>query len=103
MLTATTPALPPRTNIPRPTKKIPKDTPNRVFNKLAWHQNYGTEGVHQKMLSDCIIRWRLLLEEYGPTFVHIKGERNVIADALSRLDARHYQQSLQMIVWLISS
>ena len=45
MLTATTLALPSRTNIPRPTKKNPKDTPNRVFNKLAWHQNYGTEGV----------------------------------------------------------
>ena len=45
MLTATTLALPPRTNIPRPTKKNPKDTPNRVFNKLVWHQNYGTEGV----------------------------------------------------------
>ena len=45
MLTATTLALPPRTNIPRLTKKNPKDTPNRVFNKLAWHQIYGTEGV----------------------------------------------------------
>jgi hypothetical protein len=45
MLTAMTLALPPRTNIPRPTKKYPKDTPNRVFNKLAWHQIYGTEGV----------------------------------------------------------
>jgi hypothetical protein len=41
-------ALPPRTNIPRATKKNPKDTPNRVFNKLAWYQNYGTEGVHFK-------------------------------------------------------
>ena len=38
-------ALPPRTNIPRATKKNPKDTPNRVFNKLAWYQNFGTEGV----------------------------------------------------------
>ena len=46
MLTATTLALPQCTNIPRPTKKNPKDTPNRVFNKLAWHQNYGTEGVY---------------------------------------------------------
>jgi hypothetical protein len=25
--------------------------------------------------------------EFGPTFLHIKGEKNVIADALSRLDA----------------
>ena len=39
------------------------------------------------MSSDCIIQWRLLIEEFGPTFVHIKGERNVIADALSQLDA----------------
>ena len=35
-----------------------------------------------------IIRWRLLIEEFGPTFLHIKGEKNVIAaDALSQLDA----------------
>lgn len=33
-----------------------------------------------------IMRWRLLLEEFGPTFVYIKGERNLVADALSRLD-----------------
>jgi hypothetical protein len=39
------------------------------------------------MSTDYIIRWRLLIEEFGPTFLHIKGEKNVIADALSRLDA----------------
>jgi hypothetical protein len=33
------------------------------------------------------IQWRLRIEEFGPTFLHIKGEKNVIADALSRLDA----------------
>ena len=33
-----------------------------------------------------VMRWRLLLEEYGPTLKYIKGERNVVADALSRLD-----------------
>jgi hypothetical protein len=30
-------------------------------------------------------RWILLLEEYGPKYVHIAGEKNVVADALSRL------------------
>ena len=45
MLTATTLALPPRTNIPRPTKKNPKDTLNRAFNKIDWDQINGTEGV----------------------------------------------------------
>ena len=31
------------------------------------------------------MRWRLLLEEYGPEIVYIKGPKNVVADALSRL------------------
>ena len=31
-------------------------------------------------------RWRLLLEEYNPKVVHIKGVDNDVADALSRLD-----------------
>jgi hypothetical protein len=37
------------------------------------------------MSSDRLIRWRLLLEEYGPRYEHIGGTKNVVADALSRL------------------
>ena len=33
-----------------------------------------------------IMRWRLSLEEYGPQLEYVKGESNVVADALSRLD-----------------
>jgi hypothetical protein len=32
------------------------------------------------------MRWRLLIEEFGPEFRHIKGKHNLIADALSRLE-----------------
>ena len=41
--------------------------------------------VHNTVLmsSDRIMRWRLLLEEYGITLKHIKGEKNTVADALS--------------------
>jgi hypothetical protein len=47
------------------------------------HQNI----LYKKLSSDRIIRWRLLLEEYGPEYVHVKGKDNIVADALSRMDA----------------
>ena len=35
--------------------------------------------------TDRVYRWRLVLEEYGPEIRYIKGEKNIAADALSRL------------------
>jgi hypothetical protein len=32
------------------------------------------------------MRWRLIIEEYGPTLEYVKGKKNVVADALSCLD-----------------
>ena len=29
------------------------------------------------------MRWRLILEEFGPELKYIKGENNVVADSLS--------------------
>ena len=34
------------------------------------------------------MRWRLYIEEYSPDLHYIKGESNVVADALSRLDMK---------------
>ena len=31
------------------------------------------------------MRWRLLVEEFGPKLTYIKGERNIVADFLSRM------------------
>jgi hypothetical protein len=33
-----------------------------------------------------VLRWLLLLEEYGVTFEYLPGKKNVVADALSCLD-----------------
>ena len=43
--------------------------------------------VHAATVSESqrVMRWRLLLEEYGPDIRHIKGVDNVVADAISRL------------------
>ena len=38
------------------------------------------------LTSDRVYRWRLLLEEYGPEIVYIKGIHNTVADAISRLE-----------------
>ena len=54
--------------------------------KLTVHTDHKNI-LYGNLSNDRITRWRLLLEEYGPTFLHVKGEDNVVADALSRLDA----------------
>ena len=38
------------------------------------------------LTSDRVYRWRLLLEEYGPEIVYIKGIHNTVADAILRLE-----------------
>ena len=32
-----------------------------------------------------VLRWRILIEEFNPTFYYLHGSRNVVADALSQL------------------
>ena len=36
----------------------------------------------------------MLLEEFGPTVEHVQGTKNVVADALSRLDLKSKQHDL---------
>jgi hypothetical protein len=42
--------------------------------------------LYDKLSSDRITIWRLLIEEYRPKYVHIAGKNNIVADALSRLE-----------------
>jgi hypothetical protein len=38
------------------------------------------------LTSDRVYQWRLLLEDYGPEIVYIKGIHNTVADTVSRLE-----------------
>ena len=40
------------------------------------------------MTSQRDLRWRILLEEFGPQIEYIKGDDNSVADALSRLNRK---------------
>ena len=42
------------------------------------------------------MRWRLILEEFGPELKYINGENNVVADALSRLENSPNQKILKI-------
>jgi hypothetical protein len=32
------------------------------------------------------MRWQLIIKEYSPELIYLKGEHNIVADALSRLE-----------------
>ena len=35
--------------------------------------------------TDRVLRWILIIEEYGPDIEYIKGEKNIVADWISRI------------------
>ena len=46
------------------------------------HQNL----TYKQFNSSRVMRWSLLIEEFGPELVYIKGQKNIVADALSQLN-----------------
>jgi transposase InsO family protein len=42
-----------------------------------------------------VMRWRLILEEYSPELIYIQGDKNIVADALSRLELTEDPPDLQ--------
>eukprot|EP00804_Cyclotella_cryptica_P024211 CCRYP_013250-RA/>CCRYP_013250-RA protein AED:0.27 eAED:0.22 QI:0/0/0/1/0/0/2/0/188 len=60
---------------------------------MLWGQRLKVYTDHKNLIqdalgltSDRVYQWRLLLEEYGPEIVYIKGIHNTVADAISCLD-----------------
>ncbi len=65
----------------------------KEFKGMLWGQPVKVYTDHKNLMrdalgltSDRVYRQRLLLEEYGPEIVYIKGIHNTVADAISRLE-----------------
>jgi hypothetical protein len=54
------------------------------INVYTDHKNLTRDGL--SLASDRVARWQILLEEYTPKIIYIKGIHNTVADAISRLD-----------------
>ena len=62
----------------------------KEFKGMLWGQKLKVFTDHKNLIqdalgltSDRVYRWRLLLEEFGPKIVHIKGIQNTVANAIS--------------------
>jgi hypothetical protein len=60
---------------------------------MMWGQKSRVYTDHKNLIRDLlgltsnrVYRWRLLLEEYAPEIVYIKGIHNTVADAISQLE-----------------
>ncbi len=65
----------------------------KKFKGMLWGQNIKVNTDHANLTRDAlgltldqVYPWKLLLEEYGPKIVYIKGIDNTIADAISWLE-----------------
>ncbi len=56
------------------------------INVYTDHKNLTSTRDGLGLTSDRVTRWRILLEEYAPEIIYIKGIHNTVADAISRLD-----------------
>jgi hypothetical protein len=54
------------------------------INVYTDHKNLTRDGL--SLASDRVARWRILLDEYAPEIIYIKGIHNTVTDAISRLE-----------------
>ena len=45
--------------------------------------------------TDILLRWRIILEEYGPDVEYIKGEKNIFAYGISRIPLNGNEETTQ--------
>ena len=59
------------------------------------HKNLTCENSNTSI----VLRWRIILEEYGPYIEYIKCEKNIVADALSILPLNGNHETTQNSIY----
>jgi hypothetical protein len=62
----------------------------KEFSRMLWGQGINVYTDHKNLTQDSlglmssrVTHWRILLEEYAPEIIYIKGIHNTVADAIS--------------------
>jgi hypothetical protein len=65
----------------------------KEFKGMLWGQPVKVFTDHKNLMRDAlgltleqVYQWRILLEDYGPKMIYIKGIQNTIGDAISQLE-----------------
>ncbi len=65
----------------------------KEFKRMLWGQDIKVFTDHKNLTrdavgltSDRLYQWRLLLEEYAPKIIYVKGIHNTVEDAILQLD-----------------
>ena len=76
------------------------ETLKEFYNILIGHQitvyTDHKNRTHKMFNTERVMRCCLILKEFGPKLKYIKGENNVVADALSRLEKSNNQEILNI-------
>ena len=60
------------------------------FKTYTYHKN-----LTYKFYTNIVLRWVLILEEYGQDIEYIQGKKNTVTDALSQLPNNGNQENTQ--------
>ena len=83
--------------------KQTRQTNKIVVKQTCWNCSVGQDITiytdHKNLTykvfnTERVMRWRLICEEFGPKLVYLKGNKSIIADAISRMKLKPTPKSL---------